>query len=128
MTNNNLIDKIFDDLLFQLSKGNTFENIENGRTILDLEQIKEWKSKFGYTFSIYPNDHFIKNKPHFHLDHKGNRIAAKLSFDGEVLEYKGNNRIDKKTLKALNNFLNNENVQNLLISKWNKNNPDLKWE
>jgi hypothetical protein len=128
MPNSKLLDKIFDDLLFQLSKGNTFENIEKGRTILDLEQVKEWKNKFGYTFSIYPKDHFINKKPHFHLDHKGNGIAAKLSFDGEVLEYKGKNKIDKKTLKVLNHFLNNQNIQNLLISKWNKNNPDLKWE
>ena len=37
MPNSKLLDKIFDDLLFQLSKGNTFENIEKGRTILDLE-------------------------------------------------------------------------------------------
>ena len=65
MEKENIIEKIFDDLLFQISKGNTVEQILKGTTILDLEQVKEWKTKFGYTFNIYSNDHFIDNKRNF---------------------------------------------------------------
>tara|TARA_R110002051_G_C8650085_1_gene487452 strand:+ start:524 stop:910 length:387 start_codon:yes stop_codon:yes gene_type:complete len=128
MSNNSLLDKIFADLLYQLSKGNTFENIAKGQTIIDLEQVKEWKNKFGYTFNIYSNDHFINKKPHFHLDNKSSNISTKISFEGEILEQKGKNRIDKKTLKALKYFLNNPNTRRLLIAEWNKSNPELKWE
>lgn len=128
MKKNHLLEKIFDDLLFQISRGNTFENIEKGRTTTDLEQVKEWENKFGFTFNIYSNDHFINNKPHFHLDHKGTKIASKISFEGEIFEEKGKNKIDKKTLKALKYFLKNHNIQKLLVAEWNKNNPELKWK
>jgi hypothetical protein len=34
---------------------------------LELEKVKEWKSRFGYQFHIYSNDHCLDNKPHFHF-------------------------------------------------------------
>lgn len=57
----------FDELLFQLSKGLTIEQYEKGMRWFGLEKVKEWKSRFGYQFHIYSNDHLIDNKPHFHL-------------------------------------------------------------
>jgi hypothetical protein len=126
MEKENIIEKIFDDLLFQISKGNTIEQILKGSTILDLEQVKEWKSKFGYTFNIYSNDHFIDNKPHFHFDNKSKNIECKISFDGEIFESIGKNQIDKKTLKVLKDFLDTPGIENLLKAFWNNKNPDLK--
>lgn len=125
MKEENIIDKIFDDLLFQLSKGNTLERILKGTTVLDLEQVKEWKSKFGYSFNIYSNDHFIENKPHFHFDNKAKSVECKIGFNGEIFESNGKNPIDKKTLKVLKDFLASPGIENLLIAFWNSKNPEL---
>lgn len=56
----------FDYILHQLTKGISIEEQKRGKIYLELHQVKEWKSKYGYSFHIYSNDHFIDNKPHFH--------------------------------------------------------------
>ena len=65
-----LLNRIFDTHLYSISKGMTHEQLDNGVFLLELEKVKEWKSKFGFIFNIYSNDHFINGEPHFHLDHK----------------------------------------------------------
>lgn len=121
----NIFEIIFDGLLYQISKGNTVENILEGNIFVELEQVKEWKSKFGYTFNIYSNDHFINGKPHFHFDNKSKKIACKISFQGEVFESNGIYSIDKNVLKALCKFLESIEIQRCLIDLWNRKNPDL---
>lgn len=58
----NRLDQFFDSIIFQLSKGNTIEGIKRGRLFMEFEKVKEWKSRFGYQFHIYLNDHFISIK------------------------------------------------------------------
>lgn len=115
----------FDELLFQVSKGNTFENLEKGIFYIGLEQVKEWKSRFGYKFNIYSNDHFINNKPHFHLDNSSEGIHCKISFEGEIFESKGK-ELPKNIQKDLIKFLSKDEINLLLKSKWNSMNPKLK--
>lgn len=115
----------FDELLFQISKGNTFEKLEKGIFYIEFQQVKEWKSRFGYKFSVYSNDHFIDNKPHFHLDNESIEVHCKISFDGEILESKRKG-LPKNIQKELNNFLSKNEVQILLRNKWNSMNPSLK--
>lgn len=79
------IDRSFDELKFQLEKGLTIESYSSGTRYLELEKVKEWKSKFGYVFNIYGNEHFINNKPHFHFDNNEEGVSCKISFDGEML-------------------------------------------
>lgn len=122
------LDHSFDDLKFQFSKGVTIENYEDGIRYIGLEKVKEWKSKFGYVFNIYGNDHFIDNKPHFHFDNKEKGVSCKMSFDGEIFESKGRNQIDKKALKELRYFLTMDNTQDIIVAKWNEKNPDLKYK
>ncbi len=122
------LNRSFDELKFQFSKGVTIENYENGIRYFGLEKVKEWKSKFGYAFNIYGNDHFIDNKPHFHFDNKEKGVSCKMSFDGEIFESKGKNQIDKKALKELRYFLTMDKTQDIIISKWNEKNPKLKYK
>ena len=123
----NDLNRSFDELKFQFEKGLTIENHKNGIRYFGLEKVKEWKSRFGYTFNIYGNDHFIEGKPHFHFDNNEKGVACKISFNGEVFESKGKNKIDKKILKELRYFLSHERTQELIISKWNTKNPKLKY-
>ena len=120
------LNRLFDDLLNQIVKGNSHENIEKGKLIFELELIKEWKSKNGFRFNIYSGDHFIDNKPHFHFDHREKGINCKIGFDGEIFESKGGD-ISKKIKKELNYFLSKPETQKILIEKWNIMNPDLKY-
>jgi hypothetical protein len=124
----NDLNRSFDELKFQFNKGLTIENHKNGIRYLGLEKVKKWKSKFGYIFNIYGNDHFIDGKPHFHFDNKEKGVSCKMSFDGEVFENKGKNNIDKNVLKELKYFLSLERTQELIISKWNEKNPKLKYK
>lgn len=117
---------IFDDILYQVSKGNSIEDQQNGIRHIELHQVKEWKSKFGFKFNIYGNDHFINNKPHFHFDNKQLGISCKMSFSGEIFECKGKKKVSRKTLKELNYFLSKPNVQDLITELWNDKNPKLK--
>lgn len=115
----------FDSLLFQIEKGNTIENIEKGITYIGLEKVKEWKSRFGYEFNIYSNDHPIEKEPHFHLDNKTEGVSCKLSFSGKVFSCK-NKGIPKKITKELKYFLDKEEVKEILKNKWNYMNPKYK--
>jgi hypothetical protein len=124
----NDLSRSFDELKFQFEKGLTIESHKKGTRYFGLEKVKEWKSKFGYTFNIYGNDHFIENKPHFHFDHKEKGVSCKMSFDGEIFDSKGKNEIDKKALKELRYFLSMDRTQELIVSKWNEKNPKLKYK
>ena len=122
------LNRSFDELKFQFEKGLTIEKHKNGTRYFGLEKVKEWKSKFGYIFNIYANDHLINNKPHFHFDHKEKGVSCKMSFDGEIFESKGKNKIDKKVLKELRHFLFMDRTQDIIVSKWNEKNPKLKYK
>lgn len=124
----NDLNRSFDELRFQFDKGLTIENHKNGIRYFGLEKVKEWKSRFGYVFNIYGNDHFIDGKPHFHFDNKEKGVFCKMSFDGEVFENKGKNDINKKVSKELKYFLSLEKTQELITSKWNEKNPKLKYK
>jgi len=91
----------FDELLFQLSKGLTIEQYEKGMRWFGLEKVKEWKSRFGYQFHIYSNDHLIDNKPHFHLLKESDGIDCKYFFDGTLIECENSNQTDKSMVKEL---------------------------
>lgn len=119
----NSLDKNFDFILNQLIKGNTVERLRNKQYYWEFEQVKEWKSRYGFQFHIFPNDHLIENKPHFHLIKKSEGINCRGFFNGEIHNCEGNGRLEKKTLEALNYFLEQPNVQEQLKELWNKNNP-----
>jgi hypothetical protein len=120
------LNKSFDELEFQFSKGLTIEKFEKGIRYFEFEQVKEWKSRFGYVFNIYSNDHFIDKKPHFHFDNKEKKISCKMSFEGDIFESNGINSIEKKVLKDLQYFLSKSENRKILIEKWNQKNPNLK--
>ena len=119
----NLLDELFDEILFQLSKGNTIDGLKNGRKWSGFEQVKEWKSKFGFQFHIYSNDHFIESKPHFHLVNIGENIDCRIFFDGEVYDCKGKNQLDKRIYNSVKYFLAESKIQLYLIEFWNSKNP-----
>lgn len=116
----------FDELLYDLSKGHTIEKMKKGLKRFEFEQVKEWKNRFGYSFHIYPNDHFIDNKPHFHLIKNKGEINCKFFFDATLINCNGNKSIEKQTQEALSYFTSKEFNQGYLKSLWNKNNPTLK--
>jgi hypothetical protein len=127
--NNEIVNKLdqgFDEILFQLSKGNTIEGLKQGKLWMGFEQIKEWKSMFGYQFHIYSNDHLIDKKPHFHLKKISESIDCRLFFDGTVYDCQGLNVLEKKVIKALEYFLSKPNNQNMLIEFWNNRNSKYK--
>lgn len=120
------LNRCFDDLKFQFEKGLTIESHKQGTRYVELEKVKEWESRYNYTFNIYGKEHLIDNKPHFHFDNKEKGVSCKISFEGEILESKGKNEIDKKVHKELKYFLKEEGIQEILVSKWNEKNPKLK--
>jgi hypothetical protein len=117
----------FDELLFQLSKGVTIEQYEKGMRWFGLEKVKEWKSRFGYQFHIYSNDHLIENKPHFHLLKESDGIDCKYFFDGTLIECKNFNQTDKSVVKELLYFLSKKDQQMRIIELWNSKNPNQKY-
>jgi hypothetical protein len=121
-----ILNKSFDGILFQLSKGNTVEGLKRGVRWHGFEQVKEWKSRFGYQFHIYSNDHLINNKPHFHLKKPSENIDCRIFFDGTIYDCKGDNFIDKKVKEAVEYFISIPKNQNLLIEFWNHKNPSQK--
>jgi len=124
MSDSNRINELFDNQLYQVSKGVSHEQMDKGIMWLELERVKEWKSRFGYSFNIYGNDHFINGGPHFHFDNREKEIAAKVSFEGEILESKGKGAVDSKMKKELKFFLKKHRKR--LIELWNLKNPELK--
>ena len=113
------VELMFDTLLIQtVKRDKTYEEFieidANGEFYGEFEQLNSWKRQFGYKFNIY-NDHLIDWKKHFHLDHEEKNIHLKLDFEGNILEDKGKNRIDKKVHKVLKKFLLQPNI----IEEWN---------
>ncbi len=127
----NKLNQSLDEILFQLSKGNTIEGLKNDRYWMGYEQVKEWKSRFGFQFHIYSNDHLLKTamkeyKPHFHLIKHSDNIDCRMFFDGTIYDCQGGNQIDKRTKEAIEYFLSNSNNQSLLLEFWNQKNPSQK--
>jgi len=125
-TKANLLDQTFDELLFQFNNGKTHTNIDSSIFYAELELVKEWKSRFGYRFNIYGNDHLIDNEPHFHFDNKEKEIFCKISFSGVIKECKGNRNIPRKVFKVLTYFIAKPEINRLLVEFWNSKNPELK--
>jgi hypothetical protein len=123
-----LIEQSLDEILFQLSKGNTIEGLKKGRMWMGFEQVKEWQSRFGFQFHIYSNDHLIDNKPHFHLRKSSEDIDCRFFFTGELFDCKGKGTVDKKIMNALIYLLSKPQLQARLIDFWNSKNPQLKIE
>ena len=107
----NKLNQGLDYILDQLSHGNTIEGLKKGTVWSGFEQVKEWKSKFGFQFQIYSNDHLIENKPHFHIVKKSEGIDCRLFFDGAIYDCKGNATLDKRTREAITYFLSNSKRQ-----------------
>lgn len=120
------LEKSFDELLFQLSKGVSIDRHKEGTHWDAFEHVKSWNNRFGYSFQIYPNDHFIEQKPHFHLIKKSDGINCKYFFDGSLISCGGDLKIDKKITEAIIYFLSIPKTNELLVALWNKNNPNLK--
>jgi hypothetical protein len=114
----------FDQLLYELSKGHTIERMKRGIKLIELEQVKEWKNRFGFSFQIFPNDHLIENKPHFHLIKNNGEINCKFFFDATLIKCLGIKSIDKETREALLYFTSKPNTQTNLKELWNKKNPN----
>ena len=122
----NKLNEGLDYIIDQLTHGNTIDGLKKGRVWFGFEQLKEWKSKYGFQFQIYSNDHLIENKPHFHLVKNSDGINCRLFFNGKIYDCKGNKSIDKKVLEAINYFLSDNSIQILLQEFWNQKNPSLK--
>jgi hypothetical protein len=122
----NKLNEGLDYIIDQLTHGNTIEGLKKGRVWFGLEQFKEWKSKYGFQFQIYSNDHFIDNKPHFHIVKSSDDINCRLFFNGEIYDCKGKNGINKKVLDAIIYFVTDSNNQRMLVEFWNIKNPELK--
>ncbi len=119
------LEKYFDDLLFQTQRGKvSHEQLERGIRYEQFEQVKEWKSKYGYKFNIYSNDHLIDGKKHFHFDNHQEKVVCKIDFDGNLLENKGSKDIPSNIMKELLYFLNKDFIKETLHKMWNDKNPD----
>jgi hypothetical protein len=123
----NRLNEYFDEVIFQLSKGNTIERLKRGIYYTEFERLKEWKSRFGYQFDICSNDHFIDHKPHFHFK-KNDEIECRVFFDGTIYDCKGKGQLDKKVRKLLvifyqkskfKRFLLNFGIRKILSVKFN---------
>ncbi len=118
-----ILNQSFDYIIHQLTKGNTIEGLKNGQRIIELHQVREWKSKYGYQFHVYSNDHLIDKKPHFHIVKNSDNIDCRFFFDGSVYDCKGQNKLEKKVLEALEYFLESSSNFEILINLWNNKNP-----
>lgn len=119
----NSTNQSFDEILFQISKGNTIEGIKKGLMWMGFEQVKEWKLRFGYQFHIYSNDHLIEGKPHFHLKKESEKIDCRIFFNGTIFDCEKGNGIDNKIKNVLEYFLSVPTNQEKLILMWNHKNP-----
>ena len=101
---NDKLNRGFDEILFQLSKGNTIECLKKGIFWSGFEKVKEWKSQFGYQFHIYSNDHFLDKKPHFHILKESESIDCRVFFDGtlyDLLSRRGLQRLHFNSKKTI---------------------------
>jgi len=115
----------FDELMFQLSKGITIAQYSKGERWRGFEKVGAWKSRFGYQFQIYSNDHFIDNKPHFHIVNAGVNMDCKFFFDGTLIQCINSNEPMKKIINEIKYFLSVENNRETIINLWNQKNPTL---
>ncbi len=122
----NKLNEGLDYIIDQLTHGNTIEGLKKGRVWFGFEQLKEWKSKYGFQFQIYSNDHLIDNKPHFHIVKSSDGVNCRLFFNGEIYDCKGKNGLDKKVISAIQYFLTDIKIQKMLVELWNFKNPELK--
>ncbi|WP_088323124.1 hypothetical protein [Polaribacter tangerinus] len=120
------LNQTLDDIIHQLTKGNTIEGLRKGKRYFELHQIKDWKSKYGYQFHIYSNDHLIDKKPHFHIVKNSESIDCRFFFDGTIHDCKGKKILEKKVHNALKYFLEDSSHISKLVSLWNFKNPDYK--
>jgi hypothetical protein len=120
------LNQSFDDIIHQLTKGNTIEGLKAGKLYIELHQVKEWKSKYGYQFHVYSNDHLIDKKPHFHILKESESIDCRFFFDGSFHDCKGQKKLEKKVIEALMYFLEDSSNYIKLISLWNNKNPNHK--
>ena len=97
-----------------------------GQRYIELHQVKEWKSKYGYQFHVYSNDHPLDKKPHFHIVKKSDNIDCRFFFDGIIYDCKGQNKLEKKVIEALGYFLEQNSNITKLINLWNNKNPNYK--
>ena len=127
--NNNEVEKLnqfLDNIIHQLTKGNTIEGLKKGKKYIELHQVKEWKSKYGYQFHVYSNDHPLDKKPHFHVVKKSESIDCRFFFDGINYDCKGQNKLEKKVLESIEYFLESRSNVGMLVSLWNNKNPNYK--
>lgn len=120
------LNQILDGIIHQLTKGNTIERLKKGIQYFELHQFKEWKSKYGYQFHVYSNDHLIDNKPHFHILKKSENINCRFFFNGQIYDCKGKNKPEKKVTDALCYLLEDSSNIGTLILLWNNKNPQSK--
>lgn len=120
------LNESFDYILHQLEKGNTIEGLKAGTVYMEFHQVKEWKSKYGYQFHVYSNDHLIDKKPHFHILKESDNIDCRFFFDGSIYDCKGQNKVEKKVFEALGYFLEDNSNIIKLINLWNTKNPNYK--
>lgn len=118
------LEQTFDDILFQLSKGMTIDKLKQGKQWFGFEQLKDWKNRMGYKIHIYSNDHFIENKPHFHLINKSEKVDCKFDFFGNLFNCLGN-EIDSRMFKIVEYYCSDSYTQKMLIEMWNHKNPNL---
>lgn len=120
------LNESFDFIIHQLTKGNTIEGIKTRHLFMEFHQVKEWKSKYGYQFHVYSNDHLIDKKPHFHIIKESDNIDCRFFFDGNIYDCKGQNKLEKKVFIALEYFLEENSNIAKLIDLWNNKNPTYK--
>ncbi len=108
--------------MFQLSKGLTIDQLQNGQRWFGFEQIKEWKNRMGFKLHIYSNDHLIDKKAHFHLIKESESVDCKFDFHGNLLSC-AKSGASRRILDAVKYFCMQTNHYNKLVQVWNSKNP-----
>jgi hypothetical protein len=121
-----ILNQSLDYIIHQLIKGNIIEGLKAGQRHIELHQVKEWKSKYGYQFHVYSNDHPLDKKPHFHILKESDNIDCRFFFDSSIYDCKGQNKLEKKVIEALGYFLEQNSNITKLINLWNNKNPNYK--
>lgn len=112
----------FDDILFQLSKGITIDQLKSGKRWYGFEQVKEWKNKMGYKLHIYSNDHLIDNNAHFHLVNEAEAVDCKFNFHGNLLSC-AKTEASRRVKDAVHFFCQQSRHYEKLVQMWNYKNP-----
>lgn len=115
----NRLEMDFDEILFQLSKGISIEQLKNGRRWYGFEQVKEWKNRNGYKLYIYSNDHPIA---HFHLVKASEDVDCKFDFNGNLLSC-AKTVVGRRIKEAVEYFCMQPQHYEKLVKLWNSKNP-----